>query len=313
MTTIEFKKPPGGTLLYKYYPPNNAALVLSNQKIRFSPFIEFNDPFELNTFSTTTYSIKEFSEALSHEILEAIINKEELTGSNSITNFVKGYINGSIPEIAMVPAEDFAAEMGSIVSEKNFSIEPSLFTQAVYHRLSKVMGAFCLSEKNNDLLMWAHYAKNHEGIALGLDVNKAGDSLKFMRPIEYRETYPTDEDPKIAASTYLGRNVRTMEIGWDVTKKMYFTKSIEWSYEKEWRAIKDSECDPMADHRTYEINSQLMSLPSESFSAIYIGCRCDRGIAIELIEKAKKINPSIKIFSSRISTNSYKLEFDTFK
>lgn len=161
--------------------------------------------------------------------------------------------------------------------------------------------------------MWAHYAKNHEGIALGLDVNKAGDSLKFMRPIEYRETYPTDEDLKIAASTYLGRKIHAEEAGWNVTKKMYFTKSIEWKYEREWRAIKDSGCDPFADHKTYDINSQLVSLPSESFSAIYIGCRCVQDTAIKLVEKARKINPLIEAFKCRVSTNAYKLEFDIFE
>ena len=41
-----------------------------------------------------------------------------------------------------------------------------------------------------------------------------------------------------------------------------FTKNRDWLYEREWQVIRVNGCDPIADHKTYGINAQLVDIPS---------------------------------------------------
>jgi hypothetical protein len=76
--------PPAGTLLYKYLSPENALRVLSNGTLRFSPLIEFNDPFELSTYPSARFDEMEFGYQLYCSILEVIQNKETISGTNPV-------------------------------------------------------------------------------------------------------------------------------------------------------------------------------------------------------------------------------------
>jgi hypothetical protein len=78
-------------------------------------------------------------------------------------------------------------------------------------------GVLCLSEKKDDLLQWSHYADRHKGICLGFDLGNGG---KFA-PVKYvadRFRFPTKLDE-------------------DFMWKLLSTKSLHWSYEKEWRVF----------------------------------------------------------------------------
>lgn len=305
---MDFQSPATGTILYKYYPPDIATLILSNKKIRFSPFIEFNDPFELNTYATESFTEYDFGFALANQIYDAIEKKENLAGKGPLVELVKAYIQGQITDISPY---DFALDLGVTMAKKKFLPGPTWKTRIIRQRLAKTLGAFCLSENNNNLLMWAHYAKNHEGVVIGIDTTFTNKIFTHIAPVKYQIDYPSRTDPHQSAAIYLGRNTRDEE-KLESIEQMLFTKSIDWSYEKEWRAIRDNNCDPLSDHKLYEKETQLAELPSEAFSSIYIGCRCAPKKTQELIEKARSINPNIKTFKVRTSSRSYALEFHDY-
>lgn len=83
-------------------------------------------------------------------------------------------------------------------------------------------GIYCLSEKRDDLLMWAHYADNHRGICLEFD-GKSPFMLEAMRVIY------TDRRPSIDQLRRAGSHAEM--------EKALLTKSSQWSYEAEWRII----------------------------------------------------------------------------
>jgi hypothetical protein len=298
--------PPAGTLLYKYLSPENALRVLSNGKLRFSPLIEFNDPFELSTYPSKSFDEMEFGYQLCCSILEVIQNKETISGTNAVCDLVRLYQEGRFGD--MTP-ELFAKWMGRMMAEKKIIRTPSPHTKLVHLRLSKIMGALCLSETHDQILMWSHYASNHQGIALGIDPAKGGQAFKFIRPVEYRSDYPADEDAKIYADSFLGRQRVATADGLESVKTMMFTKSEHWGYEREWRAVRSHDGDPNGDHKKYDINSQLVEIPSDAFCSIYVGCRTDPAFAEEVVSKARLLNPSINAFTTRISTRCYGLEF----
>jgi hypothetical protein len=89
----------------------------------------------------------------------------------------------------------------------------------------KKYGVLCFSERNDDVLMWAHYASSHQGLCLEFERTPENPLGKWETccPVIYDDNLPSYmplelEDPK------------------NVTK-ILTTKSAKWSYEAEWRLL----------------------------------------------------------------------------
>lgn len=86
-------------------------------------------------------------------------------------------------------------------------------------------GILSLSEVPDSLLMWAHYSANHTGLCIEYEADLENLSL---RPVSYSTEYPT-------LSIYdFGVNILK------TTLRILTTKSMEWSYEKEWRYFENA-------------------------------------------------------------------------
>ena len=94
---------------------------------------------------------------------------------------------------------------------------------------------FCLSERNNSTLMWAHYAAENTGICIEYNYNQIQrDNLRrqCLFPVVY-SSMPIDVSPLI------GRDAKPKEqYPYDTAILcVALNKSIEWEYEKEWRFV----------------------------------------------------------------------------
>lgn len=93
------------------------------------------------------------------------------------------------------------------------------------------MGVVCLSESDESLLMWAHYANNHHGMCVEYDLMEINKQLNFTPvPIIYsneRVCFNT-LNPDTAGNDSVALFLRSIT-----------SKSEEWSYEHEWRIIRD--------------------------------------------------------------------------
>lgn len=104
----------------------------------------------------------------------------------------------------------------------------SLEDESYFLDINKRIGICCLNQNPLSVLMWSHYADYHKGFMVELKFpKKVPNGLGYEKfvPIEviYSHSYP-----KINASD---REKRSM------VDKAYYTKSIEWSYEKEFRVV----------------------------------------------------------------------------
>lgn len=100
-----------------------------------------------------------------------------------------------------------------------------------FDELRNTTGVSCLSESENSLLMWAHYANNHRGFCVEYDLLEINRILNFsVIPVIYSEE----------RTCFDFFNLQTIEKD---TLKLFIqsltSKSPEWSYEKEWRIIRD--------------------------------------------------------------------------
>lgn len=91
-------------------------------------------------------------------------------------------------------------------------------------------GVFSMSQINNNILMWSHYANQHKGFCIGFvrkNDNLLGDINK-TQPVQYNCNYP--EVVPLDESGNYNHSIFT---------KMLFTKAKNWEYEKEWRLVYD--------------------------------------------------------------------------
>lgn len=105
-------------------------------------------------------------------------------------------------------------------------------TQDMFMQMRSEMGIACFSELDDSLLMWAHYANNHRGMCVEYELLEINRQLLFTPvPVIYSEE-------RVCFDYF---NTSTVER--DATRMFVnsvTTKSSEWSYEKEWRIIRDN-------------------------------------------------------------------------
>lgn len=129
--------------------------------------------------------------------------------------------------------------------------------------IADIIHVLCLSEVPDSLLMWAHYADNHEGAVLKFDLLRDEENyFSSAKPISYHHQLPSVEQPRDLARRYLGLSEQNSDT--ELIHRQFLTKSAEWSYEKEWRTI--------ATIQMLE-NGEYISFSPNSLSAIYLGCR----------------------------------------
>ena len=84
------------------------------------------------------------------------------------------------------------------------------------------LGVLSLSEINNDVLMWAHYADKHSGFCIEY-LRSSNNDLAEAKPVTYSKEYPLVNLFKTDPFTRSQLSV--------------FTKDACWQYEKEWRRV----------------------------------------------------------------------------
>jgi len=97
--------------------------------------------------------------------------------------------------------------------------------------ISNKFGVTCLCEEYDNILMWSHYARFHEGVCVGFDTSLFPDGVKNkLIKVKYSNKRPIlnyDENNK---NKFVKENVEN-------AKKIIRTKSCGWKYEKEWRLV----------------------------------------------------------------------------
>lgn len=134
--------------------------------------------------------------------------------------------------------------------------------QVLQQYFSTMFGVLSLTEKPDNLLMWAHYSDDHQGFVIELDSEHEffdrresdDDPLRHLRKIEYSPDRPAVSLAKYSAVDGL------------------LVKSLDWEYEQEWRMVmplKDS--DQKIEKEKFSIH--LFDMPATCVTGITFGCR----------------------------------------
>jgi hypothetical protein len=96
---------------------------------------------------------------------------------------------------------------------------------------------------------------------------------------------------------------------------LFLTKSMAWSYEKEWRIIAtypqiyNTAEDIDDEHKAlYDINSQIIDI-SKCIKAVYLGAKMKEHVKGHIKEICRTKLDNIPVYSTKLSKNKYELEF----
>lgn len=159
--------------------------------------------------------------------------------------------------------------------------------RSTFETMKSTMGVACLSESDDSLLMWAHYANNHRGMCVEYDLMEINTQLGFTPvPIIYsndRVCFNT-LNPATAGDDTLALFIESIT-----------SKSEEWRYEREWRIIRDNAA--CGDKWDAEEKGALLDMICPS--SITLGCAAEAAFEV-----------SVKKFCEDNRISMYKMEKD---
>jgi hypothetical protein len=153
--------------------------------------------------------------------------------------------------------------------------------------------------------MWSHYSNCHKGIVLEFDENHPFlcqfEQSNFSENIEVEYT---SERPEL----YIESFDITPEESMEVSKKILFTKSTEWSYEEEYRIIRflnNIKKLSYSDSNGYDI--YVKEFPKELITGIILGSKIDSDYKTKLYDIIEENSYNINIKQASLSPENYKI------
>ena len=143
----------------------------------------------------------------------------------------------------------------------------------------KGIGVYCLSEKNDDTLMWSHYADGHKGFCLEFEAKTDNSFLRRAFKVKYRNKMPK--------FSFFKKD--------EWIHEFLITKSGRWCYEKEWRII---------DFK----GPGIYQLPDGVLSGVIFGCRISEPDEKRIASWLNKRKKKIRVYRSQTKKREFSLD-----
>ncbi len=200
--------------------------ILVRSQLWLSSPIDFNDPFDMCAKFVAEGTIKEKRLRL-RELLKLIgvrwAERER-----------------QLPQLVAKPNPELAAT-----------------AQAVHRREVESTGVYSFGGDPRSILMWSHYARNHEGLCLQFEVAKDPTVFMLALRVQYSDEYPV---------------VNWLTGSREDLEPVILRKYTGWSYERERRIVVPNAA------------RQFLRFRPEALRGIIIGCRAGDATRVKLSE-----------------------------
>lgn len=146
------------------------------------------------------------------------------------------------------------------------------------------MGVCSFAGDPRSILMWSHYAKDHEGICIQFERARDYRVLCKAINVDYEEEYPTID--------WLNNYQNDLS-------KALLRKHEKWSYENEQRIIERQKA------------NSILCVKPQSITGVIFGCSCNKKtkdtVFSLLKERKSKGYPEVRLFSAQLHSSRYKL------
>lgn len=279
---------------FKYMTCETADAVLRNRTLKWSPASAFNDPFDMQFDLHLDFDEERLVEKCKQDFKDTILGRRGFEPHIGLGNVLSRLqIVGP-----RMPAAELDSDIELAIRLAIKSIAPDI--GAMHSDLRLHFGRYkvlCLSERNDSILMWSHYAANHTGVAIRFAcLEETDSSWSVAEPIKYCERMPRFVDEEELRALITGQAELRRET---IVERTIFSKAQDWQYEREWRVYRPSE------HTEVE----FLEFNSPELSAIYFGCRTSQEDRKKVSAAALAINPNVALFSASKSEREFALEF----
>jgi len=152
------------------------------------------------------------------------------------------------------------------------------------------VGILSFSQKYLDILMWGHYADSHKGICIAFDYNELSSAFRDKQIACGGVNYP----PANTCPKWNPFDV-DVEAGANI-EKVYFTKSIDWEYEEEWRVM------------FLKHGGTLQKIKPNAIVSVYLGCQIAEGDEETVIKWCSQREQKPKVYKMIKDDTSYSLK-----
>jgi hypothetical protein len=296
-------------ILYKYTSLQNGLKILLEKRFRYTQPICFNDPFELYPIIEEYYTEEQLDEMLD------IVTQEPFLEQNYQAYFKKLYNNLTDEQKSLITFDKYYPIQKGIIEKelekinipirklaKDYLNDPkfdinSMMNLEYLKNINSIVGILSLSSINNDILMWSHYTKAHTGVVLKINTNNSFFST--LSEVNYPEA---NVRPIIKLSK---RDYSTQE-SIELYKKIFFSKSRDWHYEKEYRDMK-----PLLNgYNTNELDESgmpkiLFEFPPEIIEGVIFGLRVNNEMIVDFYQQIINLYNNLKYEKVFLDPNKY--------
>jgi hypothetical protein len=271
--------------------------------VRYSSPLLFNDPFDLQTGMPFRFDMDVLPERLFAHI-------EALVLAPGVPSFLDAegdeWSRAIVEMRAKRPTHGFPRDalrdafLPHFAAMKDYFIEEHRrFEQEWLDKVPR-MRMLCVTEEHDNLLMWAHYAKNHTGAVLEFRVMPEEDNaLCAAQPVIYHPEVPSPFSEEHLLNAIVGAAKLTLD---ELCQHYARAKSDIWSYEKEWRLY---DLAPTADPPLYEDSG----LRRNEVAAVYLGCRIADADKASIIDIVRQRHQNAAVFQASKALETYALRF----
>jgi hypothetical protein len=201
-----------------------------------------------------------------------------------------------------------AAPNANMLLEHPGRMPMTAFPAALIEKSNDVMSILSLGRTAASVQMWSHYAKNHSGLCLQIEVSNSDgdDGLQFLErdftkrssprhpkgflkfaPVAYKDDLPDPINFLTADALAFGTFV--------------FTKHTDWAYERELRIMI---------YDTLTNGSQRIGYGDNFIKGIVFGAKASPETIIEIMEIShSSLEPSVKFYKASKSEEKYEMTF----
>ncbi|WP_081618881.1 DUF2971 domain-containing protein [Thioalkalivibrio sp. ARh3] len=281
--------------LYKFRSVNEYAITnLSSDTVWLCSADKYNDPYECCTtlnFEVLHRAIQNhhFDELLSQNNLKYQLSQDEISKIRNADDPVRSLSHALLEKDGSVPQEKHKQIVEALI-DAQFKVSSENY-QHFNQRAQQGMKICSFSERVDSVVMWGHYANNHQGFCLEYDI-ESWPPGEVRRRMLYPVIY---SDHILDATKHILQSMRSRDFNNLYGAMAAIHKSPDWAYEKEWRFVL-----PMGE------SFQDQNYPMPKPSALYLGSRIQKEDKATLLDIARQ--KGISVYEVALSPTEFKLE-----
>lgn len=159
--------------------------------------------------------------------------------------------------------------------------------QDVVAELGQRIGLYCLSEHNDSILMWSHYAADHSGYYLEFETTDQTPFFGAAQQVKYGTEFPV-------VDFFTTPNEEQVDL-------IFLTKFKGWSYEGEWRIV---------DHDT---GPGIREYSHELLRSVTFGLRMPEASRETIRARVKRRGHAVNFFEAQRHDQQFKIVVNEIK